>query len=337
MTSRLELLEEIMKSRIVLLDGAMGTMLQAYKFGEDDFRGEMFKDWPRQLQGNNDVLNLTQPHAVRDVHLEYLRAGSDIIETNTFSSTSIAQADYGLENYVEALNEAGARLAREAADIAEKEDGKPRFVAGALGPTNRTASISPDVNDPGFRAISFDELRAAYAEQVRGLVKGGADLMLVETIFDTLNAKAALFAIDDVAAENGAVLRAMISGTISDMSGRILSGQTPEAFWNSLRHVRPFAFGLNCGLGAKEMRNYVAELSKLADVPICVYPNAGLPNEFGLYDQHPHETGELLGDFAASGIVNILGGCCGTTPDHIREIAANVDGKTPRSLPAHTH
>ncbi len=337
MTSRLDRLEDIMKSRIVLLDGAMGTMLQAYKFGEADFRGEMFKDWPRQLQGNNDVLNLTQPDAVRDVHLAYLRAGSDILETNTFSSTSIAQADYGLEDYVGALNEAGARLAREAADIAEKEDGKPRFVAGALGPTNRTASISPDVNDPGFRAITFEELRSAYAEQVRGLVKGGADLLLVETIFDTLNAKAALFAIDDVAAEQGVVLRAMISGTISDMSGRILSGQTPEAFWNSLRHVRPFAFGLNCGLGAKEMRSYVAELSKLADVPICVYPNAGLPNEFGLYDQHPHETGELLGEFADSGFVNILGGCCGTTPEHIREIAAKVAGKTPRSLPAHTH
>lgn len=336
-SDRIKILEKLMKERIVITDGAMGTMLQAYKFTEEDFCGDRFKNRDKQLQGNNDVLNITQPDAVRDVHLEYFRAGSDIVGTNTFGSTSIAQADYGLEDAVSELNESGARLARDAADIAEKEDGNPRFVAGALGPTNRTASISPDVNDPGFRAVTFDELRIAYGEQLRGLIKGGVDLVLVETIFDTLNAKAALFAVDEVGEENGFKIPVMISGTISDMSGRILSGQTPEAFWNSLSHVRPFSFGLNCGLGAKEMRDYVAELARIADVPICVYPNAGLPNEFGLYDEQPEQTGALLGEFASSGFANILGGCCGTTPDHIREIAANARGKAPRIVHTHTH
>lgn len=333
-TTRATQLQDLMKERIVLLDGAMGTMLQAYNFSEEDFRGDRFADTEQLLRGNNDVLNITQPDAVRDVHLSYYRAGSDIVETNTFSSTTIAQADYGLQAYVSELNEAGARLACEAAKIAEQEDGKPRYVAGALGPTNRTASISPDVNDPGFRAVTFDDLRIAYGEQIRALVAGGVDVLLVETIFDTLNAKAALFAVEEIGDELGTKLRVIVTGTISDLSGRILSGQTPEAFWNSLRHVTPLAFGLNCGLGAKQMRNYVAELSKVADVPICVYPNAGLPNAFGLYDELPEETAELLGEFASSGFVNIVGGCCGTTPDHIRAIAEQVKGIPPRTFGA---
>lgn len=334
---RIKLLEAIMRDRIVLLDGAMGTMLQAYKFTEEDFRGDRFVDWPRQLQGNNDVLNITQPDAVRDVHLQYFLAGSDIVETNTFASTSIAQADYGLEDYVGELNEAGARLASEAAEQAEQQDGNPRFVAGALGPTNRTASISPDVNDPGFRAVTFDQLRDAYAEQTRGLIAGGVDLILVETVFDTLNAKAAVFAVDEIGEEMGHKIPVMVSGTISDKSGRVLSGQTPEAFWNSMRHVHPFAFGLNCGLGATELKPYVAELARVVDVPLCFYPNAGLPNAFGEYDEEPAQTGALVGGFAELGQANILGGCCGTTPDHIRAIAAQVAGKTPRPMNADTH
>jgi len=336
-SDRIKLLKALMKQRIIVTDGAMGTELQNRKFTEKDFRGERFTDWGQQLQGNNDLLNITQPDAVCAAHLDYFRAGSDIVETNTFSSTSIAQADYGLEDYAFELNECGARIASEAAKIAEEEDGSPRFVAGALGPTNRTASISPDVNDPGFRAVTFDELRLAYAEQVRGLIAGGIDLILIETIFDTLNAKAAVFAVEEVGQEINRKLPVMISGTISDMSGRILSGQTPEAFWNSLSHAQPFSFGLNCGLGAREMRAYVAELAHIVNVPVCVYPNAGLPNEFGLYDEAPEQTGALLGEFAAAGLANILGGCCGTTPDHIREIAKNVRGKTPRIIPKHLH
>ena len=275
--------------RIVILDGAMGTTLQKHRFTEEQFRGDRFRDWPRQVQGNNDLLSLTQPDAVRDAHLGFYRAGSDIVETNTFAATSVSQADYGLEDYVLEINERSAEIANEAARIAESEDGRPRFIAGSIGPTNRTASISPDVNDPGFRAITFEQLHLAYAEQARGLVAGGIDLFMVETIFDTLNAKAALFAIDDVVAETGLDLRVIITGTISDKSGRLLSGQTPEAFWISMKHARPLAFGLNCGLGARELRNYVAELARVADVPICVYPNAGLPNEMGQYDQDPEE------------------------------------------------
>jgi 5-methyltetrahydrofolate--homocysteine methyltransferase len=326
-----------MAKQVMILDGAMGTMLQAYKFSEEDFRGTRFADWTTLIQGNNDILNITQPDAVRAVHLEYFMAGADIAETNTFGGTTIAQSDYGLQDFAYEINETGAKLANEAARMAEEKDGRPRFVAGALGPTNRTASISPNVNDPGFRAITFDELRIAYGEQVRGLLAGDVDILLVETIFDTLNAKAALFAIEEIGEELGQELPVMISGTISDMSGRVLSGQTPEAFWNSLNHVRPLAFGLNCGLGATEMRDYVADLSRIADVPILAYPNAGLPNEFGLYDQAPEKTGALLGEFAESGLANILGGCCGTTPDHIREIAANVRGKAPRVVPNHSH
>lgn len=336
---RINLLKKALKERVLILDGAMGTMLQRHKFSEEDFRGQRFADTQTLLQGNNDVLNLTQPDAVRAVHLEYYLAGADIAETNTFAATTIAQADYHLEEYATELNVSGAKLANEAARAAEAEDGVPRYVAGALGPTNRTASISPNVNDPGYRAVTFDELKDSYGQQVRGLLEGDVDMLLVETIFDTLNAKAALFAIEEIGDELGYKLPVMISGTISDMSGRVLSGQTPEAFWNSLRHVQPLAFGLNCGLGATEMRDYVSTLSKLANVPLLVYPNAGLPNEFGLYDQPPEETGALLGEFADAGFANILGGCCGTTPDHIRAIADSVRGKTPRQVPvlAHAH
>ncbi|GLK78829.1 hypothetical protein GCM10008174_05700 [Methylopila turkensis] len=319
--------------RILVLDGAMGTMIQQRKFSEEDFRAERFKDWGHDLKGNNDLLILTQPDAIRDIHLEYFRAGADIVETNTFSSTTIAQADYGMEALAYELNVEGAKLARQAGDIAAKEDGRPRFVAGTLGPTNRTASISPDVNNPGFRAITFDQLAEAYGEAARGLLDGGADLLLVETIFDTLNAKAAIFAIEELFAERGIRVPVMISGTITDLSGRTLSGQTPTAFWNALNHARPISFGLNCALGAKEMRAHVAELSKVANTLICAYPNAGLPNEFGLYDESPEAMGELVGEFASSGLVNIVGGCCGTTPAHIAAIAQAVKGKAPRKVP----
>lgn len=326
-------LNEAARQRILVLDGAMGTMIQQLKLTEADFRAERFKDWPQDLKGNNDLLNLTRPDDVRAVHLAYFRAGADMVETNTFSSTTIAQADYGMEALAYELNREGARLAREAAIAAEAEDGRPRFVAGALGPTNRTASISPDVNNPGFRAVSFDDLRIAYGEQARGLIDGGADILLVETVFDTLNAKAALFAIDEVLAERGIDVPVMISGTITDLSGRTLSGQTPTAFWYSLRHAQPFSVGLNCALGAKEMRAHIAELGRVADTLICAYPNAGLPNEFGLYDESPEAMAALIAEFAESGLVNIVGGCCGTTPDHIRAIADAVAGKVPRQVP----
>ena len=327
-------IRKLAQERILVLDGAMGTMIQREKFSEEDFRGERFKDWKRDLKGNNDLLILTQPDKIRDIHLQYFRAGADIVETNTFSSTTIAQADYGMEELAYELNVEGARLAREAGDIAAKEDGRPRFVAGTLGPTNRTASISPDVNNPGFRAVTFDELATAYGEAARGLLDGGSDILLVETIFDTLNAKAAIFAIEQVFAERKIRVPIMISGTITDLSGRTLSGQTPTAFWNALNHARPISFGLNCALGAKEMRAHIAELSRVANTLICAYPNAGLPNEFGLYDESPEAMGELVGEFAASGLVNIVGGCCGTTPDHIAAIAEAVKDKAPRKLPA---
>jgi 5-methyltetrahydrofolate--homocysteine methyltransferase len=321
------------EERILLLDGGMGTMLQQLKLDEAGFRGARFADWPRDVRGNNDLLILTQPDAVRDIHLAYFRAGADIVSTNTFSSTVIAQADYGMESIVADLNREGARLVREAAAIAEKEDGRPRFVAGAMGPTNRTASISPDVNNPGFRAISFDELRVAYGEQARALLEGGVDLLLIETIFDTLNAKAALYAIAELEEERGEKIPVMISGTITDLSGRMLSGQTAEAFWNSVRHAAPLTIGLNCALGAKEMRAHIAELGRVADTLICAYPNAGLPNEFGMYDESPEFMAGLLDEFAASGLVNIVGGCCGTTPDHMRAIADAMKGKAPRKIP----
>ena len=318
--------------RILVLDGAMGTMIQALKLDEEGYRGARFDAWNREVRGNNDLLNLSRPEAVRDIHLAYFRAGADIVSTNTFSSTKVAQADYGLEDIAYELNHAGAILAREAAVLAEKEDGRRRFVAGALGPTNRTASISPDVSNPGFRAITFDQLRSAYGEQIKGLIDGGADLLLIETIFDTLNAKAAIYAIAEACEARGIDVPVMISGTITDRSGRLLSGQTPAAFWNSVRHADPVTIGLNCALGAREMRAHIAEIGRLADTLVCAYPNAGLPNEFGYYDESPEYMGELLGEFAAAGLVNVVGGCCGTTPEHIHAIARAVAGKPPRAV-----
>jgi len=326
-------LREAAAERIIVLDGAMGTEIQNLRLSEQDFRGDRFVDWTQDLKGNNDLLILTQPDAVRSIHLDYFRAGADIVETNTFSGTSIAQADYGLEAIVYELNREGARIAREAALLAAKEDGRRRFVAGAVGPTNRTLSISPDVNNPGYRAVTFDQVRDAYAEQVRGLIDGGAELILIETIFDTLNAKAAIFATQQVFAERGVTLPIMISGTITDLSGRTLSGQTPTAFWHSIRHASPLSVGLNCALGAREMRAHIQEIAKVSDTLVCAYPNAGLPNEFGLYDERPETTAGMLGEFAESGLVNVVGGCCGTTPAHIRAIAQAVAGKAPRRIP----
>lgn len=327
------LIRDIASKRILLLDGAMGTMIQRLKLSEEDFRGTRFRDWPRDVRGNNDLLVLTLPNEIEDIHRTYFEAGADISETNTFSSTSIAQADYGMEELAYELNREGAAVARRAADAVAADTGRPRFVAGAIGPTNRTASISPDVSNPGFRAVSFDDLRIAYAEAARGLVDGGADLILIETVFDTLNAKAAIVAVEEVFAEKGVRLPLMISGTITDLSGRTLSGQTPTAFWYSVRHARPLSIGLNCALGAREMRAHIAELSAVADTLICAYPNAGLPNEFGEYDESPETMAGMLGEFARSGLVNIIGGCCGTTPEHISAFAAAVEGVPPRQIP----
>jgi 5-methyltetrahydrofolate--homocysteine methyltransferase len=327
-------LRALATERILVLDGAMGTMIQALGLDESGYRGARFDAWNREVRGNNDLLNLTRPDSVRAIHLAYFRAGADIVSTNTFSSTHIAQADYAMGEIAYELNLEGARLARNAAQVAQDEDRRPRFVAGAIGPTNRTASISPDVLNPSFRAITFDGLRIAYAEQVRGLIEGGVDILLIETIFDTLNAKAAIFACAEVMEERGVRLPIMISGTITDRSGRLLSGQTPEGFWNSIAHAAPLSIGLNCALGAKQMRAHIAELGRVADTLICAYPNAGLPNEFGHYDESPAMMAEQMGEFAASGIVNIVGGCCGTTPDHIRAIAAAVAGKKPRQIPS---
>jgi 5-methyltetrahydrofolate--homocysteine methyltransferase len=327
-------LEALAAARILVIDGAMGTMIQRHRFDEAAYRGTRFKDWHRDVKGNNDLLSLSQPDAIRAIHKAYLDAGADIIETNTFSSTTIAMADYGMEALAYELNVESARLAREACVAKMAEDPtRPRFVAGAIGPTNRTASISPDVNNPGYRATSFDELRIAYAEATRGLIDGGADIILIETIFDTLNAKAALFGVEEVFEERGVRLPVMISGTITDLSGRTLSGQTTEAFWNALRHAEPFTIGLNCALGAREMRAHIADLARIADTRVCAYPNAGLPNEFGLYDESPAATSALVGEFARSGLVNVVGGCCGTTPEHIGAIAEAVAGITPRAIP----
>ncbi|HET8610806.1 MAG TPA: methionine synthase, partial [Burkholderiales bacterium] len=334
--NRARLLESLLKQRILILDGAMGTMIQSYKLGEADYRGERFRDSAHDLKGDNDLLTLTRPDIIRDIHADYMAAGADIIETNTFNSTRIAQADYHLEELVPELNFAAAQLARKVADeFEQREPRRPRFVAGALGPTNRTASISPDVNDPGFRNVSFDELTAAYGEAVKGLVEGGSDILLIETIFDTLNAKAAIFAIDEYFERSGKRLPVIISGTITDASGRTLSGQTVEAFWNSVRHARPLAIGLNCALGAALMRPYIEELSKVADTYVSAYPNAGLPNplaETG-YDETPSYTAGLIKEFALSGFVNLVGGCCGTTPAHIKAIADAVKGIKPRAVP----
>jgi 5-methyltetrahydrofolate--homocysteine methyltransferase len=321
------------RERILVLDGAMGTMIQQLEYTEADFRSERFKDFHRDVRGNNDLLILTQPKAIQDIHEQYMRAGADIVATNTFSSTTIAQADYDMSDLSYELNLEGARLVKAAAVKVAAEDGKPRFVAGALGPTNRTASISPDVSSPGYRAVTFDQLREAYAEQARGLLDGGADILLVETIFDTLNAKAALYAISELLEERGVDVPVMISGTITDKSGRLLAGQTPTAFWNSVRHAAPLSIGFNCALGAEELRPHMAEISRVADTLVCAYPNAGLPNEFGQYDESPEHMSKLIGEFADAGFLNIIGGCCGTTPDHIAAIAKAVAGKTPRAIP----
>jgi len=331
---RINALKRAMDERILVLDGAMGTMIQRHKLDEQAYRGERFADWPSDVKGNNDLLVLTQPDVIRDIHNAYFTAGADIVETNTFNSTRIAMADYGMEELAREMNVAGARLAREAADRrTEEEPDRLRYVAGALGPTNRTASISPDVNDPGYRNVSFDDLREAYREAAEGLIEGGVDLLLVETVFDTLNAKAALFAIDELFDDLGVRLPVMVSGTITDLSGRNLSGQTAEAFWNSVRHATPLTIGLNCALGAKELRPYVAELSRVADIYVCAYPNAGLPNEFGEYDESPETTATHIREWAESGLLNVVGGCCGTNPDHIRAMAEAVAGLKPRVVP----
>jgi len=326
-------LPELLKQRILVLDGAMGTMIQRYKLGEADYRGTRFAGHPKDLKGNNELLQFTRPDVISEIHEGYLAAGADLIETNTFGATSIAQEDYGLAEVAREMNVAAAKLARAACDKHSTPD-KPRFVAGAFGPTPRTASISPDVNDPAARNVSFDELRAAYREQAEGLLEGGADLFLVETIFDTLNAKAAIFAIDELFEATGERLPVIISGTVTDASGRILSGQTVSAFWNSVRHAKPIAVGLNCALGAALMRPYIEELAKVAgDTFISCYPNAGLPNPMSDtgFDETPPITGGLVEGFAAAGFLNIAGGCCGTTPEHIAEIARRVAAYRPRA------
>ncbi len=320
-------IEEVIKERILVLDGAMGTMLQRYKFEEQDFRGERFKDFPHPLKGNNDLLSLTQPEAVKAVHRAYFEAGADIIETNTFSSTTIGMADYHLENLVYELNFQSAKIAREVAD--EFSD-KPRFVAGSIGPTNRTASMSPDVNDPGFRAVTFDDLKTAYKQQIEALLDGGCDLLLVETIFDTLNAKAALFAIEEVKEERNINIPVMVSGTITDASGRTLSGQTVEAFLISITHIPLLSVGFNCALGADQLKPYLKRLAHNTQLNISAHPNAGLPNAFGQYDQTPEEMRDLIREYLQDNLINIIGGCCGTTPEHIKLIAEVAHEFKPR-------
>jgi 5-methyltetrahydrofolate--homocysteine methyltransferase len=352
---RVEKLEAALAERILVLDGAMGTMLQRHELDEAGYRGERFghgcdtrhdhahagehadgTGCQRDLKGDNDLLSLTQPHLIRDIHAAYLDAGADFVETNTFNSTSISQADYALQHLVQELNREGAELARAACDEAEAEvPDKPRFAIGVLGPTSRTASLSPDVNNPGFRNVDFDELENAYADATHGLVEGGADIVMVETIFDTLNAKAALSGIARVFDELGGRLPVMISGTITDRSGRTLSGQTAEAFWYSVAHARPLSVGLNCALGAKDLRQHIEALARVADCAISAHPNAGLPNALGGYDETPEEMARTLGEFARDGLLNIVGGCCGTTPEHIAAIAAAVRGVPPRALPSH--
>jgi len=327
-------LEEAASKRILIIDGAMGTMIQRHKLNEEHYRGERFADHSKDVKGNNDLLVLTQPQVIEAIHGEYLAAGADLIETNTFNAQRISLADYHMEELGYEMNVAAAKLARSAADAwSAKTPDKPRFVAGAVGPTNRTASISPKVNDPGYRNVSFDELREAYKEQVRGLIDGGADIILIETIFDTLNAKAAGFATLEVFEEKDLELPIMISGTITDRSGRTLSGQTAEAFWYSMRHLKPFSIGLNCALGAELMRPYIAELAHVADVRISAYPNAGLPNAMGEYDESPDEMACKVEPWLADGLINVVGGCCGSTPDHIAHIAKHAKGHKPRALP----
>ena len=334
--TRAQALPEILKNRIAILDGAMGTMIQRFKLTEADYRGERFKDFPKDVKGNNELLSLTRPDVIRDIHEGYLAAGADLIETNTFGATTVAQADYDMQHLAREMNLQSAKLARAACDKFSTPD-KPRFVVGALGPTPKTASISPDVNDAGARNVTFEELRAAYYEQVEALVEGGSDVLLVETIFDTLNAKAALFAIEEFFDASGERLPLIISGTVTDASGRILSGQTVTAFWHSVRHAQPLAIGLNCALGATLMRPYIQELNKVAgDTFISCYPNAGLPNPMSDtgFDETPDVTSRLLHEFAAEGLVNIVGGCCGTTPEHIAAIGSAVSPLQPRGVHA---
>jgi len=349
--TRAHALLALLQSRIGIIDGAMGTMIQQHELQEDDYRGTRFAGGfdaqhpadhvhgegcgcSRDQRGNNDLLSLTRPELIAGIHAEYLAAGADFVETNTFNSTTISLADYGLEHLARELNETGARLARGACDEAEQRDAsRPRFVIGVLGPTSRTASLSPDVNRPGFRAIDFDELRIAYREAADGLIDGGADVLMVETVFDTLNAKAALFALEEAFEARSARLPVMVSGTITDASGRTLSGQTAEAFWYSVRHAQPLAIGLNCALGAKDLRAHVDVLSQVADTNVSTHPNAGLPNAFGGYDETPEDMAAVLGEFARAGLLNLVGGCCGTTPAHIAAIAEAVRGVEPRALP----
>ena len=324
-------IRDILQERILVIDGAMGTMIQQYKLTEDDYRGKRFKDWPSDVKGNNDLLSITQPQIITEIHKQYLAAGADIIETNTFSSTAIAQADYDMQLLAYELNVAAAQCAKEAV----KQSGKQAWVAGAIGPLNKTLSLSPDVNNPGFRAVTFDQVVTAYYEQIKGLSDGGVDILLVETIFDPLNAKAAIYAIKQFYRDHPQLQPAeiMISGTITDASGRTLSGQTLEAFYTSVMHARPLSIGLNCALGAKEMRSHIEELSQIAYCYVSAYPNAGLPNAMGEYDETPHETAHFLEEWAEKGFVNIVGGCCGTTPDHIKHIADNVRSLQPRAVP----
>lgn len=328
-----EQLYKALSERILILDGAMGTMLQRYKFQEADYRGERFKDWEHPVQGNNDLLSLTQPHAIEEVHRKYLEAGADILETNTFSGTTIAMADYHMEDLVYELNYESSRIARKICDdFTAKNPYKPRFVAGSIGPTNRTASLSPDVNDPGFRAITFEELRIAYKQQAEALLDGGSDILLVETIFDTLNAKAALFAIDEIQEERGIKIPIMVSGTITDASGRTLSGQTAEAFLISVSHLNLLSVGFNCALGANQLTPYLETLAHNSEFAISAYPNAGLPNAFGQYDETPDDMAAQIKEYLEKGLINIIGGCCGTTPDHIKAIADLVDKYQPRKV-----
>ncbi len=328
-----QLLYKALSERILVLDGAMGTMLQRYNFQEEDYRGERFKDWEYALKGNNDLLSLTQPQAIEEVHRKYLEAGADIIETNTFSGTTIAMSDYHMEDLVYELNFESAKIARKVCDeFTALNPDKPRFVAGSIGPTNKTASLSPDVNDPGFRAITFDELRIAYKQQSEALLDGGADILLIETIFDTLNAKAALFAIDEIQEDRNIQIPVMVSGTITDASGRTLSGQTAEAFLISVSHLKLLSVGFNCALGAKQLTPYLETLSQNSDFYISAYPNAGLPNAFGQYDETPEQMAEQIKEYSQKGLVNIVGGCCGTTPPHIKAIADLVKDYEPRKL-----
>ncbi|WP_018616122.1 homocysteine S-methyltransferase family protein [Segetibacter koreensis] len=331
-------IQKELEKRILIIDGAMGTMIQQYNLQEADYRGERFKDWHTDVKGNNDLLSLTQPQIIEEIHRKYLAAGADIIETNTFSSTTIAQADYDMQSLAYELNVASAKCARNAIEtFLASDEGKGRsgaWVAGAIGPLNKTLSLSPDVNNPGFRAVTFDEVATAYTEQIKGLVDGGVDLLLIETIFDTLNAKAAIYAVKKFFRDNKSPeLPIMISGTITDASGRTLSGQTLEAFYTSIRHAKPLSVGLNCALGATQMRPHIEELSQIAECFTSAYPNAGLPNAFGQYDEQPHETAHIIAEWAQEGFVNIVGGCCGTTPDHIKHIADYVKTFKPRALP----